>query len=248
MSEFDDSYEMDDVDSSDFDDSFDDTDFDSSDADNDEGWSDQEPDFDGDGWSDEGADEGADEVSDETDQEPDFEEGYEIDESELSPAELKELADKETEDSIREAEEWADEQGMETWSDGTPRQDAELSDESQEALAKEAEERELKEREEQEQMEIKEKEAQEQEAKEEIERAEQNEREINELSARQADLIKQYEQLQAERDMIAEGTENANDIDTAYRFAEDQRRVGEKMEALKYEASEIQSQIDAKRK
>lgn len=52
-------------------------------------------------------------------------------ESELSPAELREQADQEAADAQQEAEKWADENNMDTWSDGTPRQNYEETDDGE---------------------------------------------------------------------------------------------------------------------
>ncbi len=63
--------------------------------------------------------------------EEDYIESEELqDESELSPAELKEQADRKVDEAQQEAEEWADSNGYDTWSDGTPRQGCDLSNES----------------------------------------------------------------------------------------------------------------------
>ena len=52
----------------------------------------------------------------------DSQEVLEEDESQLSPAKLRELGEKEAKIAQEEAEQWANENGMDRWSDGTPRQ------------------------------------------------------------------------------------------------------------------------------
>lgn len=60
-----------------------------------------------------------------------FNESEELqDESELSPAELREMAEMEAAEARQAAEEWADSNGLDTWSDGTPRQSCEVTDNS----------------------------------------------------------------------------------------------------------------------
>ena len=50
------------------------------------------------------------------------------DESQMSPAELYERGQKEAEQAQAEAEQWADENGMKVWSDGTLRQNSEVKE------------------------------------------------------------------------------------------------------------------------
>ena len=86
-----------------------------------------------------------------------------------------------------------------------------------------------------------------QEAKEK-EMQEQNEREISELEQKRADLIKQYEELQTRRAQVAEGTENADNINDAIRFAKTQTDLGEQMDQLRQQALDIDSEIKSKKK
>ena len=186
------------------------------------------------------------EVNESTEEEMDENVEEELDESQLTPAELKELADKETAEKIQEAEDDADAQGLTTWSDGTPRggvyrdEDSEVSEEDHTA---ENEERERLNREEQERIEKEEQETTEKEEQENEEMSE-VEKEIKDLEAEKDRLLKEYKDLETLRSRIAEGTENANDIDTAYRFAEDQRNVGEEMDAKKTKITEIIGRVD----
>lgn len=172
-----------------------------------------------------------------------------VDESDLSPSELAALGEAEFEEARAEAEQWADEQGMDTWSDGTPRYSRDVSSDTDDSGSDDVEEfaessedlpddmaMEDSNEEDSSDMEaerLKEEEEMREEAEQEAREKAEYEALEAEVNAENDELLKEYEKLASRRDAILEGEENADNVDDAYRFADDANRIGEMMEDIK---------------
>ena len=139
----------------------------------------------------------------------------EIDESQLSPAELYEKGQMEAAEAQAEAEQWADEQGMSQWSDGTERQNYDATEETDAQTKADADAQ--------------------AEADAEAQAAEEEAQLIADIEAKNNELNSKYIDLMNRKNAAFDSTVDATNVEDRERFANEQYEIGQEMDRVRQE-------------
>ena len=157
-----------------------------------------------------------------------------VDESELSPAELYERGQQEARDAQDEAEQWADENNMDTWSDGTPRENYEGDSNDTSDMGEASVSEQQAEQDAEQQAEADAEYTEQQELQDEIERQAAERAELEaEVSERADALNKEYMGLMDRMQAAFDSTVNATNVEDRERYADEQYRIGQQMEEVR---------------